>query len=77
MTFKPSMTAKPSPAAERMRTHRSRRRNGFRWASVLIHETEIKLLVQKGFLDPECVHDQDCLDNAIQAFVSNALGTTE
>ena len=60
-----------------MRTHRSRRRNGYRWASVLIHETEIKLLVQKGFLDPEYRHDQDSLDNAIQAFVSNALGATE
>ena len=47
------MTAKQSPAAERMRLYRTLRRNGFRWASVLLHETDIQALVRKGFLERE------------------------
>jgi hypothetical protein len=37
-----SMTAKLSPAAERMRVHRRRRRNGYRSVSLFLHETEIE-----------------------------------
>jgi hypothetical protein len=39
----------PLPAAERMRVHRTRRRNGLRCVRILLHETEIDSLVEKGF----------------------------
>jgi len=32
-----------------MRLHRKRRRNGLRFMRILLHETEIDALIQKGF----------------------------
>jgi hypothetical protein len=40
----------PVPAAERMRRYRKRRRNGLRCVRVILHETEIDSLIEKGFL---------------------------
>jgi hypothetical protein len=45
--------------AERMSLHRRRRRNGLRCIRILLHETEIDSLIEKGFLTPERRHDQD------------------
>jgi hypothetical protein len=69
------MTAKPSGAAERMRTYRARRRNGLRWASVLLHETDIQALVRKGFLEREHSHDPDHIGYAMDSFIRSTLGT--
>jgi hypothetical protein len=60
-------------AAERMRLHRLRRRNGLRCVRLLLHETEIDRLIQKGFLEQEDRHDENAVLAAMKAFVSNAL----
>jgi hypothetical protein len=60
-----------------MRVHRTRRRNGLRSVRVLLHETEIDQLVQKGFLKPERRHDHDAVENAMGSFVCGALGPAD
>jgi hypothetical protein len=43
------LSLRRTPAAERMRRHRQRRRDGLRCLVVELRETEIDVLVQKGF----------------------------
>jgi hypothetical protein len=64
----------PVSAAERMRVYRQRRRNGLRSVRVLLHETEIDVLVQKGFLKPKRRHSHDAVEDAMGSFVCDALG---
>ena len=61
-------------AAERMRDYRRRRRGGFRCLSVLVHETEINVLIEKGYLPSESRYDRDALQIAINEFIGYALG---
>jgi hypothetical protein len=42
-----------SPAAERMRLHRERRKSGMRCLMIELRETEIDALIRKGFLKAE------------------------
>ena len=42
------LIGEPVPAAERMRRYRKRRRNGLRCVRVILHETEIDSLIEKG-----------------------------
>jgi hypothetical protein len=67
----------PITAAERMRLLRIRRRNGLRYMRVLLHETEIDSLIDKGFLKEERREDQDAVQNAINAFICYALAPPE
>ena len=67
----------PLTAAERMRVYRKRRGNGFRCVRVLLHETEINSLVDRGFLKQERRHVQGAVESAINGFVLCALGDTE
>lgn len=60
-------------AAERMRRHHERRRNGFRSVSLNIHEREIDLLVRKAFLQMGARHDREALSQALRAFIGNAF----
>jgi hypothetical protein len=62
------------PAAERMRAHRTRRRNGLRCVRILLHETEIDALIEKGFLKQERRHHPDAVQDAIDGFICSALG---
>src|SRR5262245_22549264 len=53
-------TAKPparSAAAERMRLHRDRRRQGLRCFTIELRETEIDALIRKGLLKAETRND--------------------
>jgi hypothetical protein len=43
----------PSPAAERMRRHRQRRRSGLIYFTIELRKSEIEGLVRRGFLSPE------------------------
>ena len=45
-----SDTTQRSPAAERMRLHRERKKNGMRCVMIELRETEIDALIRKGFL---------------------------
>jgi hypothetical protein len=67
----------PITAAERMRRLRARRRNGLRSLRVLLHETEIDSLVDKGFCNPERRQDQAAIQSAIHGFICHALGPVE
>ena len=64
----------PLPAAERMRAHRKRRRNGLRCVRILLHETEIDSLIEKGILKQERRHDSDAVQDAIDVFICSELG---
>src|SRR5262245_17297363 len=46
-----SRAKESATAAERMRRHRTRRRNGLHYICILLHEMEIDSLVEKGFLN--------------------------
>jgi hypothetical protein len=76
MTAIPSTTepAAPSAAAERMRRHRQRRRDGLRCLMIELRETEIDALIRNGLLPPENRHDCDAVQSALYAFLDDALG---
>jgi hypothetical protein len=61
-------------AAERMRRHRQRRRDGLRCFLIELRETEIDALMKKGLLPPENRHDYGSVQLALYAFLDRALG---
>jgi hypothetical protein len=65
-----------SPAAERMRLHRERRRNGMRCLTIELRETEIDALMRKGLLKPEMRNDPNAIYEALYAFLDGTLGVT-
>jgi hypothetical protein len=74
-----SLNTKPatrSAAAERMRLHRERRRNGMRCLTIELRETEIDALIRKGLLKPETRNDPSAVSDALYAFLEDTLGVT-
>ena len=65
-----------SAAAERMRLHRQRRREGLRCLLVELRETEIDTLVRRGLLKPETRNDTNALKIALYEHLDRSLGTT-
>ncbi len=65
--------ASPSPAAERMRRHRERRRDGMRCLRVELRDTEIGALVRKGLLKPETRHDPNAIADALYDYLERTL----
>ena len=63
----------PSPAAQRMRRLRKRRRNKLRYMRILMLETEIDALVRKGFLDKGHRHNCALVESAVYDLISQAL----
>ena len=63
----------PTPAAERMRRHRERRREGMRCLLVELHETEIDVLVKRGLLKQETRHDQNAIADALYDHLERTL----
>jgi hypothetical protein len=66
----------PSPhtsAAERMRRHRERRRDGFLCLTIEVHAAEIDALIQRG--DLQAVHrdEIDAIREAFYAFLDKTL----
>jgi hypothetical protein len=68
-----SKAKEPVTAAERMRRFRTRQRNGLRSVRILLHETEIDSLIDRGFLKEERRHDRAAVQNAIDGFICRAL----
>jgi hypothetical protein len=62
-----------SPAAERMRLYRKRRRRGVICLQIELRETVIDGLIAKELLEPEKRHDPDALQSAIYDFFFEAL----
>ena len=72
-------TAAPAPvvrstAAERMRLHRKRRRQGLRCLTIELRETEIDALIRKGLLKAETRNDPSTVSEALYVHLDNTLG---
>ena len=63
-----------SPAAERMRIHRQRRKVGLRCLTIELRETEIDSLTRKGLLRPEARHETKAVVEALYAHLDRTLG---
>jgi hypothetical protein len=63
-----------SPAAERMRSHRERRRKGLRCLTIELRETEIGVLIQKGLLKSDARNDLYAIRDALYAHLDRTLG---
>ena len=63
-----------SPAAERMRLFRERRRKGLRCVTIELHEDEIDVLVRKGLLNAEMRNDANSVIAALYAYFDRTLG---
>jgi hypothetical protein len=65
-----------SPAAERMRRHRQRRRDGLRCLVVELRETEIDALIRQGLLKSEMRNDLSAVSEALYTFLDSTLDAT-
>jgi hypothetical protein len=65
----------PSAAAERMRLHRERRRQGLRCLMIEIRESEVDILIEKGLLDREMRSDPSAVCDALYAHLDQTLGS--
>jgi hypothetical protein len=63
-----------STAAERMRRHRERRRDGLRCLTIELRETEIDALARNGFLKADTRNDPYAIEMALYEFIERALG---
>jgi hypothetical protein len=75
MTTNPP-TAPPairSAAAERMRRHRERRRDGLRCLIIELRETEIDALARNGFLEGDARNDTYSIEMALYEFLERTL----
>jgi hypothetical protein len=69
-------TAEPidrSPAAERMRAHRERKKSGMRCVIIELRETEIEALIRKGFLKSDGRNDKIEIADALYAYFDQEL----
>jgi hypothetical protein len=60
---------KVSPAAERMRRYRSRRKKGVSCVIIQLFEPEISALVQQGLLEPTRRRDRAAIAGAMNRFL--------
>lgn len=63
-----------SPAAQRMRLHRERRRQRLRCVTVELREAEITALIRRGHLQPEARSSQSAIVRALHQFLDGTLG---
>jgi hypothetical protein len=63
-----------SPAAERMRLHRERRRNGMRPLWIELRVKEIDALVMIGLLKVETRNDLNAIREALYEYLDQTLG---
>jgi hypothetical protein len=65
--------SKCSPAAERMRRHRERRRGGLRCVTLEVHDGEIDALARRGFLKADARNDLRSIEMALYEFLERTL----
>jgi hypothetical protein len=63
-----------NPAAERMRRHRQRRRDGLRCLMIELRETEIDVFISLKLLTAETRNDPEAVCDALYAFLDRTLG---
>jgi len=77
MTNQPTAApATRSAAAERMRRHRARRREGLRCLTIELRETEIDALIHKGMLNADTRNDLGAILNALYTHRDRTLDET-
>ena len=64
-----------SAAAERMRMHRERRRQGLRCLMIELRETELDALIRLGLLKPELREDPEAVCEGLYAHFERTLGS--
>jgi hypothetical protein len=64
---------KRSPAAERMRVHRDRKRSGMRCVMLELRATEIDALIKKRLLKPDARNDKSQIADALYAYFDQEL----
>jgi len=62
-------TLPPLTAAERMRAHRQRRRDGLRCVMIELRDEEINALIGKGMLKADARNDADAIRNALYVYL--------
>jgi hypothetical protein len=72
-TIPPTVPAARSPAAERMRLHRERRREGLRCVTIEVRESEINMLVYMKLLKSEMRNDANAIIEALHAHLDRTL----
>ena len=75
MLTPPSSVEPPTrtAAAERMRRHRQRRRDGLRCLMIELRETEIDEFLRKGLLKPETRNDTSAIIDALYVHLESTL----
>jgi hypothetical protein len=63
----------PNLAAERMRRHRQRQRNGLRCLTIELRATEIETLIRMGLLRSETRNDRLAIIEALYEFFDDTL----
>ena len=68
------VATRPSPAAERMRAHRQRRRDGLRCLTIELRETEVDALIEMKLLNSEMRNKTSAILAALYEFLDDTLG---
>ncbi len=63
-----------TPAAERMRLHRERRRRGLGCLMIQLRETEVDALIRRGLLAQETRNDKNAVLKALYGHFNRTLG---
>ena len=71
------MIRSPTPAAERMRQYRHRRRWKRLQVRVELDTADISALAKRGYLDPKLHDDVRAIEEAANTFISDALKTSQ
>jgi hypothetical protein len=74
ITSPPAEPATCSPAAERMRRHRQRKKDGLRSLTIELREREVDALIGRGLLKPETRNVTYDVQMALYAFLEATLG---
>ena len=77
VTSPPTGPVVRSPAAQRMRRHRERRRNKLRCLIIELREREIDALIRRGLLKPETRNVAYDVQMALYAFLDGTLGAKQ
>jgi hypothetical protein len=77
VTSPPAEAVAPSPAAERMRRHRRRKKDGFRCLTIELREREVEALIRRGLLKPETRNSTYDVQMALYAFLEGTLGAKQ
>jgi hypothetical protein len=69
----PEVVAIRSAGAVRMARHRNRRQKGLRCVTIELRETEIDVLIRRGWLAPDSRGDLGAIKRALYGFLDDTL----